>query len=153
MAEQGKPKVGSIAIFIKTATEYLLFKCNTDLTFTRSRDTIDASSKCGPDQIASANATYEISGSGQVWLFGGATPGSTTELSEAEADRLLVNNTKFSWKIAKLKEEEVVPGDVEYDGQGFFTNLATTWPNDQVSTFDFTIAVSGEYNQVITPAG
>lgn len=150
MAER-KPEIGSIGIFIKTGVNFLILVCQTDLTFDRSRDTVDANTKCGPDQLPSNNATYEISGSAQVYLFDNDNPETATKLSEAAADRMLVNKDIFEWKIGPLSGVQV-PGDVVYDGQGFFTNLSTSWGNDDPATFDFTIGVKGEYTQEIEPA-
>lgn len=149
MAER-KPAAGSVGVFIKTGAQFLILVCQTDLTFDRSRDTINANSKCGADQIPANTATYEISGTAQIWLFDNDDPESSTKLSEAAADRLLVNKTIFDWKIGPLSGLSV-PGDVVYDGSGFFSNLSTSWPNEDVATFDFTIGVKGEYNQTIEP--
>jgi hypothetical protein len=150
MAER-KPDVGSIGVFIKTASQFLILVCQTDLTFDRSRDTIDANTKCGPDQIPSNNPTFEISGTAQVWLFDDDNPESATKLSEAGADRLLVNKTVFEWKIGPLSGVQV-PGDVVYSGEGFFTNLSTSWGNEDAASFDFTISIKGQYDQEIEPA-
>lgn len=150
MAER-KPEIGSIGIFVKTESQFLALVCQTDLTFDRSRDTVDANSKCGPDQLPANTITVEISGTAQVFLFDDDNPETPTKLSEAAADRLIVNATTFQWKIGPLSELPI-PGDVTYDGNGFFTNLSTSWPNADVATFDFTIAVRGEYNQEIEPA-
>lgn len=154
MAER-KPAVGSIGVFIKTGVAYIVLVCQTDLTFDRSRDAIDANSKCGPDQIPSNNPTYEISGTAQILLGDDdAAEIPDTPLnkgSEALLDQLMRNKTTFDWKIGPL-EGNPVPGDVVYEGSGFLSNLSTAWPNEDASTFDFTIAVRGEYTQTIEPA-
>lgn len=154
MAER-KPEIGSIGIFIKTGVDFLVLVCQTDLTFDRSRDTIDANTKCGPDQLPSNNATYEISGSAQIWL--GDTDDAeipdtpNNKGSEALLDQLIRNKTTFDWKIGPLSGTPV-PGDVVYEGSGFLSNLSSSWGNDDPATFDFTIGVRGEYTQTIEPA-
>ena len=150
MAER-KPEVGSIGILIKTGADFLVLVCQTDLTFDRSRDTIAANSKCGPDQIPSNNPTYEISGTAQVLLSDDDNPEFDSKASEALADQLFRNKTQFEWQIGPLSGIPV-PGDVVYEGTGFFSNLSTAFPNEDVATFDFTIAVRGEYTQTIEPA-
>lgn len=150
MAER-KPEIGSVGIFVKSGVTFLILVCQTDLNFDRSRDVVDGNTKCGPDQIPSNNATYEISGTAQIFLFDNDDPETATKLSEAAADRMLVNKDIFEWKIGPLSGVQV-PGDVVYDGEGFFSNLSTSWGNDDPASFDFTIAVKGQYDQTIEPA-
>lgn len=150
MAER-KPELGSIGIFIKSGVTFLVIVCQTDLTFDRSRDTVDANTKCGPDQLPSNNATYEISGAGQIWLGDTEEAEFNTKGSEAFLDQLLRDKTTFDWRIGPLSGV-AVPGDVVYEGSGFISNLSASWGNDEAATFDFTIGVRGEYTQTIEPA-
>lgn len=150
MAER-KPEVGSIGVFIKTAADFLVLVCQTDLTFDRSRDAIDANSKCGPDQIPSNNPTYEISGTAQIFLGDTDDAEFDGKASEALMDQLLRSKATFDWKIGPLSGVPV-PGDVTYTGTGFLSNLSSSFPNEDASTFDFTISVRGEYTQEIEPA-
>jgi predicted secreted protein len=150
MAER-LPAAGSYGVFIKTGADFLVLVCQTDLTFDRSRDTINAPSKCGPKQIPSNNPTYEISGTAQVLLSDDDEEVFSDKASEAFADTLFVNKTIFDWKIGPLSGI-VAPGDVVYEGSGFFSNLSTSYPNEDVATFDFTIGVDGEYTKTIEPA-
>lgn len=145
------PAAGSYGVFIKTGANFLVLVCQTDLTFDRSRDTIDANSKCGPNQIPSNNPTYEISGTAQVLLSDDDDPEFDSQASEALVDQLFRSKTEFDWKIGPLSGI-AVPGDVVYEGDGFFSNLSTSYPNEDVATFDFTISVKGEYEQEIEPA-
>lgn len=150
MAER-KPEVGSIGVFIKTGISFIVLVCQTDLTFDRSRDAIDANSKCGPDQIPSNNPTYEISGTAQILLGDTDDAEFNSKGSEALLDQLMRNKTTFDWKIGPLSGV-AVPGDVVYEGEGFLSNISTSFPNEDASTFDFTISVRGEYTQTIEPA-
>lgn len=150
MAER-KPAIGSIGVFIKTGLDFLVLVCQTDLTFDRSRDAVDANSKCGPDQIPSNNPTYEISGTAQILLSDDDNPEFDNKASEALADQLFRDKTNFDWKIGPLSGM-VVPGDTIYEGTGFLSSLSTSYPNEDAATFDFTITVRGEYTQTIEPA-
>lgn len=151
MAER-KPQIGTIGLLIDTGTPPpIVLVCQTDLTFDRSRDVVDANSKCGPDQQPANTATYEVSGTAQILLGDDDEAIFSGKASEALLDQYFRAKTKFNWIIGPLSGVEV-PGDVVYNGVGFLSNLSTSYPNEDVATFDFTLSVVGEYTQVITPA-
>lgn len=149
MAER-KVNGGDVVIRIVDAGQPVLLVCQVEHNFDRTRDSIDANSKCGPDTIPGDAPTYEISGTAQILL--GDTDDSvfTGKLSEAKMDSLFRAKTVFQWTMGPASGVPV-PGDVTYSGDGFLTSLSTTYPNNDVATFDFTISVKGEYLQDIEP--
>ncbi|SKA29765.1 Phage tail tube protein [Chitinophaga eiseniae] len=154
MAER-KPEIGSIGVFISATLSdtpvYIIMVCQTDLTFSRSRDVVDANSKCGPDQLPANTMTTEITGTSQILLGDTDQPIFGGKASEALMDELVRNRTTINWKIGPLSGIEV-PGDVVKEGTGFVSSLDTSYPNDDVATFDFTITAKGDYTQTIEPA-
>ncbi|WP_343692764.1 hypothetical protein [Chitinophaga sp.] len=141
--------VGTYALSIKSGATFVLLVCETDDTFDRSRDSIDAASKCDPGKkVPNPTITYEVTGSAQVLLSDGE--GFTTKASEAEVDALFRNMTVFDWKLGPLSGNPV-PGDVTYSGSGFFSKLSTSYPTAEVAKFDFTITGTGSYTQTIEP--
>lgn len=142
--------IGTYALSIKTATVFLMLVCQTDLKFSRSRGTINAPSKCDPNKkIPNPAADYEITGSLQVLLPDGVAF-TDPKASEAELDKLFRDATIFDWKIGPMSGTPV-PGDVIYSGKGWFSNLDTDYPTTDLAKSDFTLAVTGEYEQDRTP--
>lgn len=149
MAER-KVNGGDVVIRITEAGQDLLLVCQVEHNFDRSRDSIDANSKCGPDTIPGDAPTYEISGTAQI-LLGDTDDGVFNQkLSEARMDQLFRSKSVFPWIMGPASGIPI-PGDVTYSGNGFLTSLSTTYPNNDVATFDFTISVKGEYTQEIEP--
>lgn len=139
----------SVVISIKQGAAFVLLVCQVEHNFDRSWEPIPANSKCGDDQLPPDTGSYSISGTAQVLLGDGPT--IPDKISEAVVDQLGRAKQVFDWKMGPAAAVPV-PGDVIYTGQGFFSNLNTSYPTGDVATFDFTITVKGEYEQDIEPA-
>lgn len=140
--------LGTYGLLIKTVATFIPMVCQTDLTFDRSRDVIQSVTKCGRKKRPSPFADYELSGTAEVLLSDGVA--FTSKASEAEIDRLFANQTEFEWQIGPLSGTPV-PGDITYSGRGFFSDLSTSYPTEETATFDFTLAVVGDYTQSVEP--
>lgn len=149
MAER-KVNGGDVVLFITEGGVDLLLVCQVEHNFDRSNDTIDANSKCGPDTLPGGNPAFEISGTAQVLLGDTDDVVFASKFSEAKMDTLLTAKTVFDWKMGPASGVPI-PGDVTYSGKGFLTNLSTSYPNNDVATFDFTISVKGQYTKEIEP--
>ncbi|CAL1518204.1 hypothetical protein [Chitinophaga sp. MM2321] len=150
MAER-KVNGGDVVIRITEGVTDILLVCQVEHTFDRSRDAIDAGSKCGPDNLPGDTPTFEISGTAQILLGDTDEAVFNGKLSEAKMDEFFRGKTVFAWAMGPASGVPV-PGDVTYSGNGFLTSLSTTYSNNEVATFDFTISVKGDYSQDIEPA-
>lgn len=147
--DNDKKIVGKYGFFIKTAALFIPLVCQTDLSFDRTRDAVDGDSACGSDQRPAPTATYEVSGTAQILRGDGTT--RTDEASEAEIDALFKDAIVFDWQIGPLSGDPQ-PGDTTYSGKGWFSKLTTSWPLKEMATFDWTLAVTGEYDTDVEPA-
>lgn len=148
-------KIGTYGLFISAVLAdnpvYLVMVCQTDLSFSRTRDVIDATSKCGPKQLPANAVLSELTGTSQVIFDDGGDVIFGGRASEALCDQLMRSADTFNWKIGPLDGTEIA-GDVIYEGEGFFSSLDTSYPAADVATFDFTLTVLGDYTQdVIQP--
>ena len=115
-------------------TNYSLIVCLDSNGLNRSSSTVDASSKCGPDQRAGAQ-TVVIPFSGQL-----VYNADTDHLSEGALNDLWADSTLIGWKVARATP---VDGDEIYSGQGTITDLNATYDKNDVAKFDGSIGVSG----------
>lgn len=149
-----KPSVGSRGLFISvdgTAEAAIVLVCQLDTQFERSRDTIDALSKCGPDQRPANDYTANISGSFQAVWDDSGTIVWNDKASTALADQLFRDKTIFNFAYGPLTGIPA-PGEVTYKGKGFFSNLTDNDPNNDMSTVDFGLAIAGPYTMEVEPA-
>jgi len=153
------PAAGRYGIYVTANLQdtpvYLMLVCNTDLTISRSRDVIDANSKCGPNQIPAKTVTVEITGTVQVKFSSDGNETFDGQASEMLLDKLWKQGISFNWKIAPIPDENnpnPLPGELIYEGEGFFSSLDTNYPTDDVPTSDFTLSVQGDYTTTATPA-
>ncbi len=147
MSERGIIK--TVGLLIKTGETFIPLVCQTDLTFDRTRDVIKSVTKCGTKKQPNPSPDYEVSGTAEVLLGDGEE--FTTKASEAKVDELFRNATEFEWQIGPLSGTPV-PGDITYAGKGFFSDLSTSYPTEENATFDFTLAVVGDYTQEEEPS-
>lgn len=144
-----KPIIGTYGLLIKSASTFIPMVCQIDLSFDRTRDVIRTVTKCGATKRPNPFPDYEISGTAQLVLSSDGTP-FTNKASEEAIDQLFQDATEFDWQIGPL-DGTPVPGDVVYAGKGFFSDLSTSYPTEEEATFDFTLAVIGNYTKTVEP--
>jgi TP901-1 family phage major tail protein len=123
-------------------TSYSTVVCLTSQTYDRTKNTIDATTKCGPDTL-NGTATRTISLEGVV-LYGP----DAGKVSEYALDNYWEDDTLVGWKLAEVSPEA---GSIIYQGTGRLSDLSTTYGQDGAATFSATLQVSGTPDKILTP--
>ena len=122
-------------------TTYDTVVCLTSNSITRSTNTIDANTKCGPDKLPgtqSNGVTFE----GQIMLD---PSGSTVSLDVLEDSWSAIDT--IYWKMAPVSP---VTGDITYTGTGFISKLDEVFAQDAPGTFSDKIGVYGTITKAVT---
>lgn len=104
--------------------------CGTDLSFSGSTETQDASSKCGTSSTP-GNASWTMSGSGIAKVD--ANP--TTEVSAEDFLAIWEGKEVKEWLIT----DDTDAPTIYRRGSGFLSSIEETYNNGDVARFTFTI--------------
>lgn len=122
-----------------TTPDYKLAVCGLSHTFSRTRDTVDTSSKCddGNGNAEPGKASYTISMDG----YGTKDP-SVGQMSINAIDDIHLAGNAFLWKLA---DSATAPVAVGYQGQGILTRFEETYPDNESGKFTIEILGQGTY--------
>ena len=129
--------------FVSGTPAYELIVCLLDNSFSRTRDEIDASSKCGPDNSTGTLKVGPIEFSGQIVY----SP-TTGRAGIAALDAAIRADKLIPFKYGKATPD--VTGDVVYTGFGKLTNLEETAGLDDKAQFSASLTVIGDYTTTVT---
>lgn len=134
----------NVLLFIDPAggTSYDTVVCLTNQTWQGTTNTIDATSKCGPDTLPGTQ-TNSVTFEGQH-LYDPATG----TISGVDLFPLWQNQTTIGWKIAPASP---VTGDEELSGTGFISELSKNYNQTDPATFSGTLSIIGSTTQTVTP--
>jgi hypothetical protein len=119
---------------------YSTIVCLTSNSITRSTNTIDANTKCGPDKLAGTQ-TNGVTFEGQIML----DPTGTTVSVDVLEDSWASKETIY-WKMAPVSP---VVGDITYTGTGFISKLDEVFAQDAPGTFSGEIGVYGTISKTV----
>lgn len=122
--------------YTATGGVFKLVACITDLSLSRSKTEIDASSKCGPDFLV---GTDEDECTATIQRLVGAAEAGTIGIRELES-AVFDTGITVDWKIA---DDLVTPvyEDIEFSGKIFTDDSA--WALEDAASSDITIKITG----------
>jgi hypothetical protein len=140
-----KVQGGNMLLFIDPlgGTAYDTVVCLTTVGISDTFSTIDASSFCG-DDIALGTLDTEITFDGQH-----LQDPNSGDISGTDLRQLLRNEALIGWKLSPITP---VIGDEIQSGQGYFTDISSSYAFDNVGTFSGTIKPKGGINTTILTA-
>lgn len=131
-------------VFVNTSTtstpNWKIPLCQTTVTVNTPMDTIDASSKCGPDTLVE-NGVETVEFEGQI-LQQDAT--NTTHMSLFDLRKLYREKKSLQFKVGPKGATADDDGKIIYTFTGKITNLSDTYANKEVGTVSGSISVDGE---------
>ncbi len=122
-------------------TSYSLLVCLTKQSLKRTTNTIDAASKCGPDNLAGAQSVNVDFEGQNVW---GPTVG---RISGGGLHDLWAATTTVGWKMGPATP---VSGDEIYSGTAFIAELSDDYDLNSPATFSGSLGVKGNITKIVT---
>lgn len=147
MADNRKQLGTDYLLFINTAPSgepvWKVALCQTTLTITTPKETIDASSKCGNDTLVQPGVeTVEMEG--QILQ---KDPTNTAHMSLYDLRQLFRAGQSITFKAGPRGEEEADDGKIIYDFTGKITNMTDTYANKEVGTCSISVTADGEIEE------
>jgi hypothetical protein len=149
MAVYRKELGGNYLVFINTNTSgtgdpvWKIAMCQTDLTVTRPKTTVNADSKSGSDtRIQPGSET--VSFGAQILQEDATQP---QHLTRYDLGQLFNAGQPVEFKIGPKGETAEEDGKIIYEFTGNITNLADTYSNGDIATTTIDVAVIGQIEE------
>jgi hypothetical protein len=150
MAVQEEPLLADIhKLQIKEDGTFVTVAFITNLSITRSKAerAISSFNDCTNNSYRPSRNDRQVSGT--AYIYNGSDEG----LPHSSLEELFDDNTEFDFRIIPTDcDGDPLEGEIQRDGEGFFTQLDDNHDLGESSSYTFTIRVKGAFTTIPVPA-